>query len=150
MAATAEISPKEFKRIATAAYEGKRIRVSLAAVGTTGYNSESTRLDWDSVKISGNGYADYTDVIEVGAYDSTDLRYEMGGTAGANTFIDASFTATGSGFVYDRIYVVIGTSDGGGGWNEEAYLHSLITENPAISLISGQSQTYRIQLVLDD
>lgn len=150
MTATAEISPKEFKRIAAAAYEGKRIRVSLAAVGSTGYNSESTRLNWDSVKISGNGYADFTDVIEVGAYDSTDLRYEMGGAAGANTFIDAVFTATGSGYVYDRVYVVIGTSNGGGGWNEEAYLHSLITESPSISLISGQSQTYRIQLVLDD
>jgi hypothetical protein len=150
MAATAEISPKEFKRIATASYEGKRIRVSLAAVGATGYNSESLRSDWDTVEISGNGYSDFTDIIEIGAYDSTDLRYEMGGSAGANTFIDATFTATGSGYVYDRVYVVIGTSDGGGGWIEEGYLHSLITENPSISLISGQSQTYRIQLVLDD
>lgn len=150
MAVTAEISSKEFKRIAALAYEGKRVRVSLAAVGTTGYDADSTRLNWDSVKISGNGYADFTDVVEVGAYDSTDLRYEMGGAAGANTFIDAVFTATGSGYVYDRIYVVIGTSNGSGGWNEEAYLHSLITESPSISLISGQSQTYRIQLVLDD
>lgn len=150
MAATAEISPKEFKRIAAAAYEGKRVRVSLAAVGTTGYNSESTKLNWDSVKISGNGYNDWTDIVAVGAYDSTDLRYEMGSLEGANTFIDATFTATGSGYVYDRVYVVIGTSDNSGGWNEEAYLHSLITESPSISLISGQSQTYRIQLVLDD
>jgi hypothetical protein len=150
MAATAEISPKELKRIAVAAYEGKRIRVSLAAVGTTGYNSESETTDWDSVKISGNGYADFTDVIEVGAYDATDLRYEMGGAVGANTYIDAIFTATGTGYVYDRIYVVIGTSDGSGGWVEETYIHSLITESPSVTLISGQSQTYRIQLVLDD
>jgi hypothetical protein len=119
-------------------------------VGTTGYNSNSTRANWDSVKISGNGYADFTDVIEVGAYDSTDLRYEMGGGVGANTYIDAVFNATNSGYVYDKIYVVIGTSDGSGGWDEETYIHSLITESPSVLLLSGQSQTYRIQLVLDD
>lgn len=150
MASTIEISPLEFKRIAAAAYEGKRVRVSLGVAGTTGFNSSSTRNQWDSTKISGNGYADFTAVIATGAYDSSDLRYEMGSTSGANTYIDAEFTATGSGYIYDRIYVVIGTSNGAGGWNEETYIHSLISESPSVTLISGQTQTYRIQLVIDD
>lgn len=150
MAVTVEISPNEFKRIAALAYEGKRIRVSLATVGLSGYDSSSTRAQWDAQKISGNGYADFTAVIGTGAYDASDLRYEMGELAGSNTYIDAVFTATGAGYVYDRVYVVIGTSNGSGGWNEETYIHSLITESPSVNLIGGQSQTYRIQVVLDD
>jgi hypothetical protein len=152
MATTVTISQRELKRVAGAAYEGKRIRVSLANLAAEGYTSESTRANWDSIKISGNGYADFTDVVEVGAYDATDARYEMGGAAGANTFFDAVFTASGGGvgFTFNRIYVVIGTSDGGGGWTEETYIHSLVTESPAITLAPGQSRTYRIQLVTDD
>lgn len=150
MASTIEISPNEFKRIASLAYEGKRIRVSLGAVGTSGFNSTSTTAQWDTTKLSGNGYADFTAVVAVGAYDSLDLRYEMGSASGANTYIDAQFTATGSGFIYDRVYVVVGNSNGLGGWTEETYIHSLITESPSVTLVSGQTQTYRIQLVLDD
>lgn len=150
MATTVEISPNEFKRIAALAYEGKRIRVSLAAVGSTGFDSASTTANWDSVKVSGNGYADFTATMAVGAYDSIDLRYEIGEANGINQYIDAQFTATGSGYIYDRIYVVLGTSNGSGGWIEETYIHSLITESPSVSLISGQTQTYRIQLVVDD
>lgn len=150
MASTIEISPKEFKRIAAAAYEGKRVRVSLSAVGSTGFNSNSTTAQWDTTKLSGNGYADFTAVVGVGAYDTQDLRYEMGETSGANKYIDAAFTATGSGFIYDRVYVVIGTSNGIGGWTEETYIHSVISESPSVTLVSGQTQTYRIQLVIDD
>lgn len=150
MAATVTISPNEFKRIAALAYEGKRIRVSLATVGSSGFDSSSTRAQWDSRKVSGNGYADFTAVIATGSYDTSDLRYEMGASVGANTYIDADFTATGAGYIYDTIYVVIGNSDGSGGWNEETYVHSIITENPSINMIAGQTQTYRIQVVVDD
>ena len=150
MATTVEISPNEFKRIAALAYEGKRIRVSLAVVGLSGYDSSSTKAQWDSVKISGNGYADFTAVLAVGDYDTTDLRYEVGATVGSNTYIDAEFTATGAGYVYDRVYVVIGTSNGVGGWNEETYVHSVISESPSVNLVPGQTQTYRIQVILDD
>lgn len=150
MAVTTEISRHELKRLAAAAYEGKRIRVSLAVAGETGYDVNSTRANWDSVKISGNGYADFTDIVEVGAYDTLDLRYEMGGAVGSNSYINAEFTATGSGYTFDIVYVVIGTSNGTGGWTEETYVHSIITESPSITLVDGQSRTYQIQLVLDD
>ncbi len=150
MATTVTISQRELKRVAGAAYEGKRIRVSLANHTSQGYTSESTRANWDSIKISGNGYADFTDVVEVGAYDATDARYEMGGATGANTFFDAVFSATGVGYTFNRLYVVIGTSDGGGGWNEETYIHSLLEESPSIILAPSQSRTYRIQLITDD
>lgn len=109
MALTTTISPKEFERIAQSAYEGKRIRVSLAKVTTQNFTSTSTVANWDTIKISGNGYEDFFDNIEVGAYDSTDARYEMGGAVGANTYIDALFNASGSGYDFNRVYIVIGT-----------------------------------------
>lgn len=126
-------------RVAAAAYEGKTIRVSLASVGASGFTVNSTTANWDSVKLSGNGYADFTTTVATGGYDATDNRYEMGATAGANTYVDAQFTATGGSLTFDRIYVVLqsGTS-----------IHSLLTESPAVTLASGQSVTYRIQLAV--
>jgi hypothetical protein len=55
--------------------------------------------------------------------------------------IDAAFTATGAGYSYDRMVCYI---DG------ETYIHSLIAEDPNITLAPGQTQTYRIQLTTDD
>lgn len=218
MALTTAISSWELARIAAAAYEGKQVRVSLANVGSFSYTRESALADWDSIKISGNGYADYKTVIATGAYDNTDSRYEMGAAAGANTYVDAQFTATGAGYTFDRVYVVIGsrevstisnaelssnvatlTTDTEHGYSvgetvtvsgatnslfngaftitgvtpttfsysrvganvpsgssqgsavvvtEQGYLHSLLTEAPAVIMNSGQTVTYRIQLAL--
>jgi hypothetical protein len=138
MALTVSVAPAELARISAAAYEGQSVRVSLASVGITGYTNTSTVTQWDSVKLSGNGYADFTATVAVGGYDAIDSRYEMGTDAGANTFINATFTATGGNLVYDRIYVVIGTT----------HLHSLLYESPAVTLSSGSSITYRIQLAV--
>jgi hypothetical protein len=149
MALTASISNNELARVAAAAYEGKRIRVSLAAVGTSGFTKESTRTSWDSVKLSGNGYADYTEVVATGVYDNTDGRLEMGGEDN-DPYIQATFTADGGTLTYDRIYVVIGTDDGDDGWDEENTLHSLLIESPAITLASGMTSTYRLQLFVND
>lgn len=218
MALTTSISSWELARVAAAAYESKRVRVSLAAVGSTGYTSESTKVSWDSIKAAGNGYSDFTTTVSEGGYDSSDNRYELGSTAGANQFIDAVFSATGAGFSYDRVYVVIGTRAVGsittaaltsnvatlttssahgysvgesvtvsGATNttfngtysitavttttfsyskvasniasaasagtavvvrEEDYLHSLLTESPAVTMAAGQTVTYRIQLAV--
>lgn len=149
MALTAAISNGELGRVAAAAYEGKRVRVSLASVGLSGYTVNSTKANWDSIKLSGNGYADYTEVVATGVYDNTDGRYEMGGTVN-DPYILAEFTATGGSLSWDRIYVVIGTSNGSGGWNEATLLHSLLVESPAVTLAAGQSVTYRIQLFVND
>jgi hypothetical protein len=140
MAITSALSTNELARVAALAYEGKSIRVSLAVLGTSELTVESTSADWDGQKVSGGGYADFTATLPTGGYDATDGRLEIGGTAGANTFIDAEFTATGPGFTYDSIYVVI---------DESTYIHSLLTESPSVTLSDGQVITYRIQLALD-
>lgn len=150
MALSIVVSPKEMERIAGLAYEGKRVRVSLANLTSQSYTESSSVSNWDSIKVSGNGYTDFTQVIATGAYDSSDGRYEMGGTSGANTYIEAVYSATGSGFTYNRIYVVIATSDGMGGWTESTYLHSLMTENPSMTIATGSTIKYKIQLAVDN
>ena len=134
MAITATISNKELQRIAALAYEGKTLKVMLCSVGSTGYNAQSTVANWQSVEKSGNGYVRYSELIATGTYDSSDGRYEL-------PVIDADFTASGAGYSYDRIVLYI---------NGETYPHSVITESPAITLVAGQSQTYRLQLNTDD
>ena len=134
MAITTTISQKELARVANLAYEGETIKVMLCSVGASGFTAESTVANWQSVEKSGNGYVRFSQVIATGAYDATDARYEM-------PAIDASFTATGAGYTYDRIVCYI---DGA------AYIHSLITENPNIALAAGQTQVYRVTLVCDD
>lgn len=150
MALTIVVSPKELQRVAVSAYEGKRVRVSLANMVGQSYDESTGVSSWDSIKLSGNGYSDFTQVVATGGYDSSDGRYEMGGTSGANTYIEATYTASGSGFTFNRIYVVIGTSDGAGGWNEEVWLHSLLTESPSSVIAAGTTIKYKIQLAVDN
>ena len=134
MAITVTLSQKELARVANLAYEGETIKVMLCSVGATGYTSESTVANWQSVEKSGNGYVRFSQVIATGAYDAVDARYEI-------PAIDAAFTATGAGYIYDRIVVYVDGS---------TYIHSLIVEDPNIALAAGQTQTYRITLVTDD
>jgi hypothetical protein len=134
MALTTTISQKELARVAGLAYEGETLKVMLCSVGATGYTAESTVANWQSVEKSGNGYVRFSTTIAAGSYDAVDGRYEM-------PAIDAAFTATGAGYSYDRMVCYI---DG------ETYIHSLIAEDPNITLAPGQTQTYRIQLTTDD
>lgn len=147
MALTTSISSRELQRIAAACYEGKRIRVSLANESGSGYTVEDPTTSWNSIKVSGNGYADFTAVVGTGAFDEADSRYEMGEDNGANTYIDAEFTATGAGYSFNRIFVVVGTIEDEV-VTEEAYLHSLLVESPNITLSAGATVTYRIQLAV--
>lgn len=150
MALTTTVSPKELKRIASLCYEGFRVRVALANLTTQSFNESSLVSEWETIKVaSANGYADFTDVLEVGAYDTADTRYEIGGQVGANTFVEAEFTASGIGYSFNRVFVVIGAPSGSG-FVEELYVHSILTENPSIQLAPGTSITYRIQLAVDD
>lgn len=134
MAVTASISQKELKRQAGLAYEGKTLKVMLCAVSNSGYTAESTVANWQSAELSGNGYARYSATIGTGSYDTGTGTYKL-------PDINAVFTASGVGFTYDRVVLYI---DG------ETYIHSLITESPAIVLSPGQTQTYQISLRQDD
>jgi hypothetical protein len=134
MALTLTVSQKELERVAALAYEGETIKIMLASVGASGFTSESTVTNWQSVEKSGNGYVRFSQVIAAGAYDAVDARYEI-------PAIDAAFTATGAGYSYDRIVIYI---DGA------TYIHSLITEDPNITLAASQTQTYRVTLSTDD
>lgn len=134
MATTAVISQRELERIAALAYQGETLKVMLCSVGSTGYTGNSTVANWQSVEKSGNGYVRYSELIGTGSYDPADGRYEL-------PLIDAEFTASGDGYSYDRIVLYI---DG------ETYVHSVITESPGITLVSGQTQVYRLQLNTDN
>ena len=134
MALTLTVSQKELQRVAALAYEGETIKIMLASVGASGFTSESTVTNWQSVEKSGNGYVRFSQVIAAGAYDAVDARYEI-------PAIDAAFTATGAGYSYDRVVIYIDGS---------TYIHSLITEDPNITLAASQTQTYRVTLSTDD
>jgi hypothetical protein len=134
MTATSTIAQKELKRQAGLCFEGETLKVMLCAVASTGYTAESTVANWQSAELSGNGYSRGSEVIGTGSYDSGTGTYKM-------PDINVTYTASGSGFTYDRVALYI---DG------ETYLHSLIVEDPAIVLSPGQSQTYTISLRQDD
>lgn len=134
MAQTTTISQKELKRQAGLVFEGKTLYVMLCSVGATGYTAESTVANWQSVEKSGNGYVRYSAAIGTGAYDATTGTYKL-------PDIDAAFTATGAGYSYDRIVLYI---------SGETYIHSLIAEDPNITLSAGQTQTYRLSIRQDD
>lgn len=143
MALTSTTSTKEFERIAGLAYEGLSCRVSLH-MNDGSLNAESTIADWDAVKLpDANGYADF-DVASLpkGGLDAgSDDRWEIGGTAGANTYIEATFNSTGAGYTFNTVVVRIGSA---------TYPHSILVEAPALTVAAGQSQVYRVQLLIDN
>jgi hypothetical protein len=214
MALTASLSQKELQRVAELAYEGYAVRVSLAndVGGTLG--PEDTVTAWDAVKVTGSGYADFKGTIGEGAYNIGNQRYQL-------PAFDAEFTANTTGYVFNRVYVVLGeynavdidtteltsnvatvvttgvhgfsngdeilirgatdtsyngyhiitsvpttssftfalvaadkasaSSDGTAATiTENSEPHSVLSEEPAITLASGQVQTYRVLLATDD
>jgi len=139
---TTELCKFEFQRVANLAYTGLACRVSLH-VNDGSLSSDSTITDWDAVKLpETNGYADFVvDPLPEGGLDTgSDDRWEIGGTPGSNTYIEAAFNATGTGFSFNTVVVRIGSA---------AYPHSIVTETPSVSVAAGQTQTYRIQLLVD-
>jgi len=138
MAISTQLSTAEIIRVGDAAYAGKTVNVILCSVGATGYNSSSSVADWQSVELSGNGYAAYSEVLaspSAGTYNNASGRYEI-------PTITAEFTASGGVLTYDRLIIYIsGAPD---------VLHSVLSESPAISIVDGGSQTYKIDLITDD
>lgn len=143
MALTTAISTKEFERIADLAYTGLACRISLHDNDGT-LTAESTVADWDAKKLpDANGYADFTvgSLPEGGLDSGSDERWEIGGTPGANTYIEATFNAEGAGYTFNTVVVRIGSS---------AYPHSVLVESPSVTVSAGQSQVYRVQLLVDN
>lgn len=134
MAINTTISTKELQRVAVVAYEGETLKVMLCQVALTGFTAESTVAQWITTEISGNGYVRYSELIAPGAYNAIGGRYDL-------PIVDAEFTASAAGYSYDRIVLFI---DGA------TYPHSIITEDPNVVLLSGQTQTYRLTLNCDD
>lgn len=135
MALTTSISQEELKRVAALCYEGRTVSVMLCTLGTSGFTSNSTVVEWQTREISGNGYARFTTTTGVGAYSATDGRYNL------PSFV-ASFTATtGEGYIFDSCVIFIESS---------LYPYSVITESPEINLLPGQSYSYRITFASDD
>lgn len=133
MAQTTVISTKELQRQAALVFEGKTVNVMLCSVGTSGYTEESTVANWQSVELSGNGYARFSAVIQSGSYNTTQGAYII-------PVINAAFTAT-TPYSYDRIVIYI---------QGETYTHSVVREDPNVILSAGQTQTYAITLRQDD
>jgi hypothetical protein len=214
MALTASLSQKELQRVAELAYEGYAVRVSLANDIGGSLGPEDTVAAWDAVKVTGSGYVDFKGTIGVGSYNVGNQRYQL-------PAFDAEFTANTTGYVFNRIYVVLGeyntvdidtteltsnvatvvttdehdfsvgdevlirgatdtdyngyhiitsvpsassftfalvaadkasvSSDGTAATTtENIEPHSVLTEQPAITLAAGQVQTYRVLLATDD
>jgi hypothetical protein len=143
MAVTTSISTKEFLRISTLCYKGKKCTVSLHQNAGSTLDADSTIADWDVVKLSGNGYADYVvAALPDGGLDTgSDDRWEIGETDGPNKYILAEFEATGSGFTFNTVVVRIAS---------ENYPHSILVEAPNVTVAPGQIITYRIQLLIDN
>ena len=136
MAITTTITQAELGRVGKSAYEGKAYRISLAYNNTSGLTALSTVAQWDANKLTGSGYADKTGSVGVGSYSTTNARYEL-------PQISVTFTATGGNWTYDTLYVVITDASIG-------YLHSIVVESPAVTLVDGGSITYRVLLNTDD
>ena len=132
MAVSVSIASKELERQAKLVFESKAYKVFLAVKGAL--TVDSTRADWELAEVSGNGYAAVTGTIAAGSYNTGQARYEM-------PSISATFTATGAGFNYDTVCVVVDGS---------AYLHSIVSESPTITLAAGQSKSYTLTLAQDD
>lgn len=217
MALTTYVSTYELGRVAAAAYTGKRVRISLAYINNSNVTVETTRDQFDNLKLLATGYQDFKAPLGAGAFDSADNRWELAESANANEFVTASFTSQDTNFQYDTIYVVIGdyntvdvntigrtngvvtvTTDVEHGFSagdivelniagsefngefaistttalsftfpqsgnditsaitvgtatvvdEPNYLHSMIRESPAVSLPSGATITYKLQIIL--
>jgi hypothetical protein len=149
MPVTAQISSGELARVGSLCYEGNRLVVMLCIVDAESINVNSTFAAWEALEIPEvNGYTRYYAEIPAGAYDATDLRFEIGATPGANTLFQASWTAVGTDFEYNRVVIAIQTPDGIGGWDDPTSIAHLYSEIPNVVVFPAQAASYRIQLLV--
>jgi hypothetical protein len=134
MTLTFKVTPKELERAAGVLTEGRSFKIMLANASATTLSISSTRAQWEAAELSGSGYAAVTGTVPDGAWNAIAGRYDTG-------VITATFTASGGTLLYDTVVVLLGS---------DTYPHSIGTEAPALSLLSGQSKTYPIILAEDD
>ena len=99
MAVSSEISTKELQRSALRSYEGKTLKIFLALSDTTP-TVDSLISAWRAFELTGNGYAEVSEVIGTGAYDNTTASYLL-------PQIDAVYTASGGGLSWKEIVVYV-------------------------------------------
>lgn len=135
MALTIAITPKELERQAALAFESKAYKVFLAYDPNSTLGLGSTTAEWEAKQIAAaNGYAAVTGTLAAGSYNASLGRYEL-------PPITAQFNATGTGYIYDTLVVVIGGN---------TYPHSVTRISPEQGLFAGQSRSYVIKLLQDD
>lgn len=133
MAQTVIVSQKELERIAQLAYQGQTLKVMLCN-STGGYDAQSSVSTWQTVEVSGNGYVRGSVAIGTGSYNSSTGKYSL-------PQVTVDFVATVPGYTYNYVVLYI---------NGATYPHSIVAESPAITLQSGQTQTYKFDLYTDD
>ena len=135
------LSPLEAARVSSLAYEGKRLIVFLANDSGQGYDESDLFSSWRGIELAAaNGYAAYTAVIPVGGWDAVDLRFEIGANAGADEVFPAQFTATGSGFTYNRVIAGIQEPT----WTDPTYPMGIWIEPSDVFVPAGQTVTYNV------
>jgi hypothetical protein len=134
MALSALISTKELQRQAELCLEGNTVNVMLCNSSGNSFTAESTVADWQTAEVTGSGYVRFSQTVQAGSYNSGLASYVIPN-------IDAAFECDTTPLSYDRIIIY---------FTGETYIHSMLSENPTISLTPGQAQTYRISLRQDD
>lgn len=138
MALACQISSSELLRMHSSAYEGKVIRFCLAL--NTTLTIESTTAQWDAVELaSANGYTRSIITIPSASYDSVIAM-------GKSSEMTVSFTASGVGFTYNRVYGVIGTVSGGV-TTYNTFISFLFAESESKALAPGVSQPYPFRIL---
>lgn len=135
MAIDLTVTPGELEFQATQCFVGKAYKVFLAYRGVAALSAGSTVGQWEAAELpAANGYEAAEGTVTAGAYSSARTRYEL-------TPIEASFTGTGTGFVYDAVVVAL---------EDRTYPHSIRFYSEPQSLQSGASAGFLIQLAQDD
>lgn len=135
MALTVTVSPKELERQVDLAFTGKPYKVFLAYDPNGTLTAASTAAAWEALELAAsNGYLAVSGTVGTGSYNSTAGRFEL-------PVIAAAFNASGAGYVYDSLVVVI---------DDATYPHSVAKISPEVALLAGQVRTYQVRLAQDD
>lgn len=122
------ITPKELERAHNAAYTGQSIDVLLCSGALT---IDSTSAACIAAELAAaNGYARFEVVaLGAGAWNPNELRFD-------GPEIVATFTASGAGYSYDKLVVIVG---------DATYPYSVV-DLGSQSLAAGQARTYPITI----
>lgn len=99
------------------------------------YTAEETVANWQLSELPVQyGYQRFSAVVGSGSYDAANGYYTL-------PQVSATFNCTDSQYTFDTVVLYFGAS---------VYPHSIIVENPLISLLAGQTRTYNLTLIQDD